>query len=256
MSNYNIVFNDYELNKLNNITEYMCKRKKIMSVYQYLIKYSDNGHVVKSIPKLHFTFSRYTKGISLTYFKQIIKLLKEVGLLVVEKIGRTNSINILRTPGKAVPNKVPNKNTPQAIENKGFDEYFEKHKYNNNNNNINNTLSYMNEFATKKELEDIANELFKQFKVRSRHVKVDVMDKIYYYQDRINRLGARQYIARIIGEKKAKRNRERYAYYKHFILGQADYNNNFIGGQQSEYMQTNAKLIEELDQSNIDDYMF
>lgn len=86
--NYKINFTNEELVKLNQIINEN-KRKKTMSVLQYIIKNSsENNFLEISLNRLHKKFKRYHKGISLTYFKQLAKLLVDIGLLVIKKVGR------------------------------------------------------------------------------------------------------------------------------------------------------------------------
>ncbi|WP_338631620.1 hypothetical protein [Clostridium baratii] len=98
---YSIKFNDEELLKLNKIMSDK-KRKKAMSVFQYINKYIDNisGFLEISLDRLYKKFSRYHKKISLTYFKELTELLVELGLLTIKKVGR------LKFYGKKILHKV------------------------------------------------------------------------------------------------------------------------------------------------------
>ncbi|WWU63253.1 hypothetical protein QJR26_09435 [Clostridium baratii] len=87
---YKIKFSSNELDKLNTIDSEN-KRKKAMSVYQYILKNAniEDGFLDVSLYKLHKKFKRdKNKNICLTYFKELAKLLVEIGLLVIKKVGR------------------------------------------------------------------------------------------------------------------------------------------------------------------------
>ena len=87
---YKIKFSSNELDKLNTIDSEN-KRKKAMSVYQYILKNTNikDGFLEVSLYKLHKKFKRdKNKNICLTYFKELAKLLVEIGLLAIKKVGR------------------------------------------------------------------------------------------------------------------------------------------------------------------------
>ncbi|WP_338631238.1 hypothetical protein [Clostridium baratii] len=87
---YKINFSSNELDKLNTIDSEN-KRKKAMSVYQYILKNAniEDGFLEVSLYKLHKKFKRdKKKNICLTYFKELAKLLVEIGLLAIKKVGR------------------------------------------------------------------------------------------------------------------------------------------------------------------------
>ncbi|MBY0756319.1 hypothetical protein K5V21_12760 [Clostridium sardiniense] len=101
---YRINFNDEELLKLNKITSDN-KRKKAMSVFQYINKYVNtvSGFLEISLDRLYKKFKRYHKEISLTYFKELAKLLVEFKLLDIKKVGR------LKFYGKKILNEISDK---------------------------------------------------------------------------------------------------------------------------------------------------
>lgn len=98
---YRIKFNDEELLKLNKIMSDN-KRKKAMTVFQYINKYIDDisGFLEISLDRLYKKFSRYHKKFSLTYFKSLTELLVELELLTIKKVGR------LKFYGKKILHKI------------------------------------------------------------------------------------------------------------------------------------------------------
>ena len=108
---YKIKFNDYQKNVFKTVDFNGDKKRKIMSVYSYLIKYSDkNGTVTKSLTKLHKMYLRYHKKISLAYFKQISTILIDLELL--KKID-----NSLIVVSEKIAKKIADTEVTETIEN-------------------------------------------------------------------------------------------------------------------------------------------
>lgn len=82
------------------------KGKKIRSVLSYLIKYSENNVITKSLNKLYSMYKRYHKEVSRTYFYKLIKLLNDMEL-----------IEIKDKVYKIVNKKVYKEKPPETIEN-------------------------------------------------------------------------------------------------------------------------------------------
>lgn len=86
---YKIKFNDYQNTILNNVDYNGDKRRKLMSVYSYLIKHSENNIVIKSLNKLHKMYCRYHIKVSNKYFYILVDILNELKLIIKNDSGIT-----------------------------------------------------------------------------------------------------------------------------------------------------------------------
>lgn len=202
---YKIKFNQYQKNIFKEVEFNGDKKRKIMSVYSYLIKYSDkNGTVTKSLTKLHKMYLRYHKKISLAYFKQISTILIDLELL--KKID--NSLSIV---SEKIAKKIADTEVTETVENTNLES---------NSNLPNNELEYnlytntnivkmlksfykgiKGTFASKKDLKDIAECLFVVNKVNNKIVQTTVLNKIKHSKQAIRLAGAVAYVEAIIMNK-------------------------------------------------------
>ena len=252
MKNYKIKFNEYQMNIFNKEDFNGDKQDKLQSVLSYIIKYSVNDVLTKSINKLHSMYIRGHRTISLSYFKKLVNVLIDLKLLV--RAGRKlivlQEIEVFEVAEK-VAKKVAKENCQSDIENTDFANDFELHNYkpinNNNNYNIYNTTSEKfcasenDTIATIEELKSIANDLYKNLKIRSNHVKTEVINVIYSYSDRIYLRTARAYLKAVILDKKLKRDKEREEFAKRYIYTKNS--SRIVNIQGSNYTSNNSKRM-------------
>ena len=261
MKNYKIKFNEYQMNIFNKEEFNGDKQDKLQSVLSYIMKYSVNDVLTKSINKLHSMYIRGHRTISLSYFKKLVNVLIDLKLLVRSgrKLIVLQEIEVFEVAEK-VAKKVAKKNCTLDIENTDFANNFELHNYkliNNNNNNYNiyNTTSEKfcpsknDTFASIEQLKSIANDLYKNLKIRSNHVKTEVLNVIYAYAGRIYLKAARSYLMTVILDKKLKRDKEREEFKKKYV-----YNKNLsrtVNNQGSNYTSNNSKRVRQFTEAEI-----
>ena len=177
-----------------------------MSVYSYLIKYSDEtGVVTKSLTKLHKMYLRYHKKMSLSYFKQISLIL--IDLKLIKKID-----DVLIIIAEKIAEKMANQEVSKPIENTSLECNSNLHNNKQNYDLYTNTniVKMLKGFykglsgrvnATKKDLQDIAKCLFVLNRVDSALVQHAVFSKIKYSKKNINLAGAVAYVEAIVMEK-------------------------------------------------------
>ena len=203
---YKIKFNQYQKNIFKEVDFNGDKKRKIMSVYSYLIKYSDEtGVVTKSLTKLHKMYLRYHKKISLSYFKQISLIL--IDLKLIKKID-----DVLIIIAEKIAEKMANQEVSKPIENTSLECNSNLHNNKQNYDLYTNTniVKMLKGFykglsgrvnATKKDLQDIAKCLFVLNRVDSALVQHAVFSKIKYSKRNINLTGAVAYVEAIVMEK-------------------------------------------------------
>lgn len=203
---YKIKFNQYQKNIFKEVDFNGDKKRKIMSVYSYLIKYSDEtGVVTKSLTKLHKMYLRYHKKISLSYFKQISLIL--IDLKLIKKID-----DVLIIIAEKIAEKMANQEVSKPIENTSLECNSNLHNNKQNYDLYTNTniVKMLKGFykglsgrvnATKKDLQDIAKCLFVLNRVDSALVQHAVFSKIKYSKKNINLAGAVAYVEAIVMEK-------------------------------------------------------
>ena len=203
---YKIKFNQYQKNIFKEVDFNGDKKRKIMSVYSYLIKYSDEtGVVTKSLTKLHKMYLRYHKKMSLSYFKQISLIL--VDLKLIKKID-----DVLIIIAEKIAEKIANQEVSKPIENTSLECNSNLHNNEQNYDLYTNTniVKMLKGFykglsgrvnATKKDLQDIAKCLFVLNRVDSALVQHAVFSKIKYSKRNINLAGAVAYVEAIVMEK-------------------------------------------------------
>ena len=203
---YKIKFNQYQKNIFKEVDFNGDKKRKIMSVYSYLIKYSDEtGVVTKSLTKLHKMYLRYHKKMSLSYFKQISLIL--IDLKLIKKID-----DVLIIIAEKIAEKIANQEVSKPIENTSLECNSNLHNNEQNYDLYTNTniVKMLKGFykglsgrvnATKKDLQDIAKCLFVLNRVDSALVQHAVFSKIKYSKRNINLTGAVAYVEAIVMEK-------------------------------------------------------
>ena len=73
--------------------------------------------------------------------------------------------------------------------------------------------------ATKEQLKEIAEDLYKTLKIRSNHIKTEVLNIVCAYDERIYLQSARSYLKAVILDKKARREIEREDFVKKVVIG-------------------------------------
>ena len=255
MKNYKIKLNEYQMNIFNKQDFNGDKQCKLQSLLAYIIKHSIDNTLTKSTNKLYAMYIRHHRSISLSYFKKLVNVLIDLKLLIrkgkqliiLQEEQQCNDIEV----AKKVAKKVAKENCQSDIENTDFEEDFYlpnyKHEYIYNNYNIYNTTSNelcpsknSNIYASLEDLKSIAEDLYKNLKIRSRHIKTDVLNMIYQYAGKISIKGARQYLKAVILDKKLARDKEREEFAKRYIYTK---NSSRIVIQGSNYTSNNSKRM-------------
>lgn len=245
---YKTEFNDYQMAIFNTLDLNGYKRFNLMSVYSYLIKYSTDKLVSKSLSKLYAMYIRYHKkidsmdeSISKSYFCGLINELVDLKLLAKDN----RKVFILDSP---VDEKVDKNNYTPSVEESEVTEdsvateiQSSKNIYNNNiyNTSSEDVADIHNDFdlefesanskvfvpygskvlATKEQLKEIAEDLYKTLRIRSNHIKTEVLNVICAYDERIYLQSARSYLKAVILDKKARREIEREDFVKKVAIG-------------------------------------
>lgn len=249
---YKTEFNDYQMAIFNTLDLNGYKRFNLMSVYSYLIKHSIDKLVSKSLSKLYAMYIRYHKkvdsmdeSISKSYFCGLINELVDLKLLSKDN----RKVFILDSPvDKKVDEKVDKNNYAPSVEESEVTEdsvateiQSSKNIYNNNiyNTSSEDVADIHNDFdlefesanskvfvpygskvlATKEQLKEIAEDLYKTLKIRSSHIKTEVLNVICAYDERIYLQSARSYLKAVILDKKARREIEREDFVKKVAIG-------------------------------------
>ena len=203
---YKIKFTDYQINVFRTLELNGNKLQNMQSVYAYLIKYSENGLVSKSLSRLYKMYDHYHNSICKSYFMQLVNELKDLNLL--KKDGR--KITIVSEVDKKIDKNMDKFEVPESTENTILESILSKTETQNSNYNTNtNTNNYevktssdTNNFkiATLEELQTIARDLLKDLGIRSKVVKANVMDKINKYVGKIHIDGAISYLKAVVIE--------------------------------------------------------
>lgn len=231
----NLKLTKQEWSILNDNIECSNARNKVASVLNYLKKHieKNEGTFSKSLAKIHMFYSRSHFKFTLTHFKNIVNRLKDLGLIVIEKVKNRNVYTLplpnenLDTHNHAVTKKVTKKvteiNHAQSIDITNVEGNSEKHRYKGYiDNNITLPITYKDilreikksykgikkvfEVASKKELREIAEMLFVANNVnsdskRDKYIQYLVLRKIKFSQKQIKFSGAVNYIEAILIEK-------------------------------------------------------
>lgn len=220
MNRYKIKFTEYQKNIFKMIDFNGDKKRKLMSVYSYLIKYSnENGVVTKSLNKLYKMYIRHHKNFSRAYFYNLVGVLNEAKLVIKDK-------NIV-VVDKNVDNKIDKEKYSEAVETTQLEECIDLHNrecfknkdlYTNTN-----IVEILKSFykgisskvnASKNDLIDIAKCLFVLNRVDNALVQHTVFSKIRNSKAIINLKGAVAYVESIVMEKLGEFDAE-YSIYKH-----------------------------------------
>lgn len=220
-----IPFTEYQLAVLDMQLFNGNKNKKIQSVLRYVMQYSKNNKLVYSIHRLYKMYTSKNKRMSQRYFYNLISELKDLNLLEEKE---KEIFLVLEKSAKKVQEKVQTENDAVDVENTDFSAgdfpTLKTEEYNNNYNIYNTTSNELcpetnsNIYASLEDLESIAEDLYKNLKIRSRHIKTDVLNMIYQYKDKISLKGARQYLKAVILDKKVARDKEREEFAKKYIF--------------------------------------
>lgn len=253
-----INFNEYQLAVLDSHEFNGSKTKKIQSVLRYVMKYSPNNKLVYSIHKLYKMYSSKGKRMSQRYFYNLIAELKNLNLL--EEKDNEIFLVLSKKVQEKVQEKVQSENTIESVENANVSEFhvptLDTANSNINNYNIYNTTSNelcpsknSNIYASLEDLKSIAEDLYKNLKIRSRHIKTDVLNMIYQYAGKISIKGARQYLKAVILDKKVARDKEREEFAKKYIFAKnlARVNQSVTGDTFGNYTSNNRKRLAQME---------
>lgn len=209
---YSITLTDVQIRNIYEITDNKEKQSKIMSILQYMIKYSNcEFKLTKSLNKLFEMYStkgwKYHKKLSRAYFYKIAKMILDNNFFI-------NEVD------KKVDKKVDKNKSTSCIENTDVEQDLNWTNNiitnNNTNTNTNIVMSAENIFAylkksykgisgnptlSKSELKKIAKGLFVLRGVHEAHIQNWVFSKIEHSFQKIQSAGALSYINAIITDK-------------------------------------------------------
>ena len=250
-----IPFTEYQLAILDMQLFNGNKNKKIQSVLRYVMQYSKNNKRVYSIHRLYKMYTSKNKRMSQRYFYNLISELKDLNLLEEKE---NEIFLVLEKSAKKVQEKVQTENDAVDVENTDFSvsdfPTLKTEEYNNNNNIYNTTPkefcpSKNDTFASIEQLKSIANDLYKNLKIRSNHVKTEVLNVIYAYEGRIYLKAARSYLMTVILDKKLKRDKEREEFKKNYVY--AKNATRTVNNQGSNYTSNNSKRVRQFTEAEI-----
>lgn len=164
---YNITLTKSQKYAIYKITDNKDKQNRLMSIYQYCIKYTDKstGMLSKTIGKLFTMYSAkdfmYHNKISRKYFYTLVDLLIEKKLIFANKVH------------KRVHKTVHKTETVETIENASVESNLE-----NPNKQTTNRNTYIYTPNTSNDVIETAKEILKEMNVKSKVIKNMVMDKL------------------------------------------------------------------------------
>lgn len=209
--NYKITFTEYQKNIFGVNDFNGDKKRKTMSVLSYLIKYSEDAKVTKSINTLYKMYIKYHSKMSNKHFYNIVSTLEEMKLIrkdnknifVIfdDNSNMNNSINENQVQEK-VQKKLQTENTAETVENTQVESNLNLC----NNKVLNNNYTYTlntnhDDFVAPVELVYIATNMLKELDIKSKIVKDAVLNKLRRCIN-IHRNGVNAYIMAVIKEKK------------------------------------------------------
>jgi hypothetical protein len=228
---YKIKFTAMELNKFNLISNENI-RKSLMSVYMYMLKLNNKKNKayidaqlshLKETNKLNISFreflalyNRNHTSLSIATFKDRIDKLISLGLISIEKAGKTFIYSFYRffNINDNVNNKPNSVKPAQPIEDTNFEELYENHKYLNpervkdldsnscpstgDNFDYENYVEEQRKVCSWEYISNLLNKAFKLMKVRSSWIKGTVIDKVFKYYNNITAKHAMAYICTTI----------------------------------------------------------
>lgn len=204
MVKYKIKFNKYEQSIFNQIES--IRKIKLMSVYSYLIKYSVDCKLTISAAKLHKMYKRYHKGVSLSYFKQLLLELEEIRLILIEKSDKIRTFFVPRKPfvAQKVAEKIANEEIVESIDIAKSEEHSQElnTKSCSNTNTLTSSTPNFGETVEAKELTVVAESILKDMRIRNKVIIKNVLRKLES-RNNVNRSGMFKYITKVILEKKA-----------------------------------------------------
>ena len=196
---------EMEWSILNANIEYSVARNKCASILCYIKKHIilNNGAWSKSIDNIFKMYNRSHKYyISTGQLKNIVNRLKDLGLIIIEKVKKRN---VYKLPmAKKMPNNLADKKTNESTENKEVEADSKKHRCmdfckDNNNIYINTTApAYGEVIADAQEAVVITGQVIKILKVKSKWVINAALNTIKKCYSKIHRLGAFKYISKVI----------------------------------------------------------
>lgn len=251
-----IAFNEYQIAVLDMQQFSAKKTQKIQSVLRYIVKYSVSGKLMYSINRLFVMYSHKGKRMSRKYFYNLVQELKDLSL--VEQKDGDLFLVLEKKVHKKVHKEVHKENCTPSVENtsvEGSAVPALNTQDNNNNYNIYNTTSNefcpsknSNIYASLEDLKSIANDLYKNLKIRSRHIKTEVLNMIYQYEGKISIKGARQYLKAVILDKKVARDKEREEFAKKYIFAKNLARvNKPVGDTFGNYTSNNRKRLAQME---------
>lgn len=195
---YKIEFNFYEKSTFNKIDT--VKKKKLMSVYSYLIKYSVDNKLTISAAKLHSMYKNHHPGVSLSYFKELLIELEKMGLITINKSKKIRTFFIPRMAGKMASEKII---APIDMPNLEDDSHSCNIESSSNTNTLtSSTQNSFGEIVAPVELICVAKSILKEMRIRNHIIIKNVLKKLKG-RENINRTGMFKYITKVIIEKKA-----------------------------------------------------
>lgn len=205
MKKYKTQLTKQQISILNDKVDQQEHRNKCFSVLSYIIKYTElnEGSWSKSIENISKMYNRCLfRKMSLSNMRKIINKLRDLGLIVIDRINNRNSYRVME--------KVTEKKEPQSIENTNVKENSELHKDLNTRINTNTNIIERfrncykgiagNKNTSKKDLIDIAKSLLAFKGVRDGRIEAEVFRKLLNCNTNIQLVGAVQYIDTVIIE--------------------------------------------------------
>lgn len=220
MNNYKVQIPKKQLEIINYNIFNDNKRAKCLSVLSYMLQNLDKDNAVRmSLDRLYEKYSSWKDRkikIGRTHFINLANELVDLGILVINKVGRLNKYFFNPSVDEKVCEKVDETNCDKPVENTNVEAELNSHKEEITKTNLNTNTNIMdvvevyrqsfrtikgNYIMSKSDLKQIARDLFVLRGIHEFSVQSMVMSKIYHSQQKINICGAVNYINTIITEK-------------------------------------------------------
>lgn len=158
---YKIKLTNEQIQTIYEITGNKDKQSKLMSVLSYLIKYTKDNKLTKTLNRLYTMYIRLEyRKITRSYFYKLVDLLKEYKLFAIAE--------------DKIKDKIEDKEeVAELIENTNFESDFEKH-----NNLTSNKNTYIYTSNISDDVIEVAEEILKDMNVKSKVIKKMVLDKL------------------------------------------------------------------------------
>lgn len=179
---YKIKLSKQQITTIYDITDNKDKQNKLMSILSYLIKYTKENKLTKSLNRLYTMYIRLEyRKITRSYFYKLVNLLKEYNLFT------------------AIEDKIKDKtedkeNVAETFENTNVECASEKH-----NNLTPNPNIYINIPNTSDDVIEIAKEILKDMDIKSKYIRSLVINSLA--TAKIDSKGMISYIYAVILEK-------------------------------------------------------